>query len=299
MDGAPEIDSPTATEGQASGQARVVPGQPAIRGLRRIPRGFASGRIPVVFTMGKVSSSSISTAIKRAGLPCHDVHSLNDEHLKLMARKFLDHGEFPPRHVCVSMAWKGSEIGVRTRCFYITLVREPVARNLSAFFQNLHEFSHGKTAVNDELASKTFEKFRGEYNHNVAGTWFDREFNGEVGIDVFNHKFEKSQKFAVNVRRNFAVFRIDAPTLVKQAVLSRVFGRRIHIQRTNDSSAKDYAELYNRVRRIARFDEAFLDKIYSTRFAKHFWTKRELDQFKAYWLGKADAQYDLSGVSED
>ena len=68
-------------------------------------------RVPVVYTMGKVASSSMSLAIERGGLTCYDVHSLDVRYLGDTARKHLAKDEFPPRHVCISMAYRNRLLG--------------------------------------------------------------------------------------------------------------------------------------------------------------------------------------------
>src|SRR5688500_7908221 len=93
-------------------------------------------RVAVVSTMGKVGSSASAQAIRRAGLECHDVHSLNQRTLMTWARSYLERDEFPPTHVCSAMG-EYELLRNTERCHYITGVREPISRNLSAYFQNL------------------------------------------------------------------------------------------------------------------------------------------------------------------
>src|SRR5690242_7639081 len=94
-------------------------------------------RAPVVYTMGKVASSSVVDAIKRAGRPVYHIHSLRNDRLRKLAHFRLDRDEFPDPWVCEAMAWKERLFRRTDRCFYITLVREPIGRNVSGFFQNL------------------------------------------------------------------------------------------------------------------------------------------------------------------
>lgn len=242
-------------------------------------------KTPVVYTMGKVASTSIFLAIKRAGLPCHDIHTLNDASLKSLAKQYLERGEFPPLHVCVSMAWKTREIIRKSQCIYISLVREPVARNISAFFHNRHLSIRGLEGSGRDNAREVFNHFMKNYPHSLPTKWFEKEFAKHLGIDVYSIEFDCDRKFAISHDNNVVLFRVDAPDRVKSSILSDVLGREISVGRDNDSDSKAYQSLYSRVREVARFTPEFLDGAYETRFARHFWTDEELRGFKAFWLG--------------
>lgn len=238
---------------------------------------------PVVYTMGKVASSSVSDAIIAAGLPCYDIHSLNPEYLQRTARSWLERGEYPPPHICVSMAHRDRLLVKRKKCLYISLVRDPIARNLSAFFQNLHlEPMHIRTEENPQ---KLFDHFVNNYGHSVPMTWFEREFETQLSIDIFSKPFDREKKFVRLPGKHVVLFRVDCPDDVKGRVLTQELGRKITIRRQNDSANKDYFEKYGAIKDFAKFPESFLSRIYDSKFAQHFWTYDERQAFKAKWTG--------------
>lgn len=240
---------------------------------------------PVVYTMGKVASSSVSTAIIAAGLPCHDIHSLDAEYLKKSAKEYLDRGQYPPPHICVSMAHRDRLMVKPKRCLYISLVRDPIARNLSAFFQNLHE---QKAEIRDETdARRMFAKFQETYFHSVPLSWLDREFGKQVGIDVYADSFDHAARYCHIKRSNTVIFRTDCPDETKSAVLSKALGQRIEVKRENDSNNKEYNEIYSNVKLAATFSAGFVDKMYSSKYARHFWSAAEREVMAAKWLGPA------------
>jgi hypothetical protein len=244
------------------------------------PRPTAPHLTPVVYTMGKVASSSISAAILRAGLPCHDIHTLNPEGLRQTAQDWLERGEFPPPHVCVSMAHRDRLFVKTQRCLYITLVRDPIARNLSAFFQNL---ALDVDFRDEAKALPLFRRFMETYTHNQPVSWFNREFRDQLGIDVFERPFDPATGH-VHIRgKNTVIFRVDCDDAVKGAVLSDLLGCRIEIGRENDGDTKEYRERYEAVKSLAVFPKEFTDRIYDSRFARHFWTDAERDRFRARW----------------
>jgi len=252
--------------------------------------------VPVVYTMGKVASTSTSTAILNAGLPCYDIHSLEPKYLRKTAQSWLARNEFPPPHICVSMAHRDRLLLKRQRCLYISLVRDPLARNLSAFFQNLH---HQKVEIRDEKdAQRMFDTFAETYAHTIPLTWFDREFGGQLGIDVYKRPLDHDRKLIHFTGMNAVIFRIDCPDEVKGSVLTQILGRKISLARDNDSKNKEYHEVYKNVQAIAHFEPDFVDRIYSSKFARHFWTDEERLKMARRWIRPEQQDlFKLTGMS--
>lgn len=243
-------------------------------------------RLPVVYTMGKVGSSSLSKSIQAAGLPCYDIHTLDKTWLLNWSSKRIASGAFPEPHVCLSMAYRERLFLRPAKCAYITSVREPVARNISAFFQNYHYDTPNMLKTSD--AADAFKLFMSDYSHNKPIRWFDNEFKRYLHIDVLDRAFDREQRFYRDKDR-LVIFRLDTDPEIMNRELSAALGAPVRITRKNDSSKKIYADLYRQVREMAKFSPAYLDSLYDTAFARHFWTEDELQAYRAYWLGESDA----------
>lgn len=237
---------------------------------------------PVVYTMGKVASSSVSRAILDAELPCHDIHSLAPEYLRRVSQDWLSRGEFPPPHICISMAHRDRLLIKRQKCLYVTLVRDPLSRNLSAFFQNLHL---QKAEIRNEAdARKMFSTFQETYGHTIPNTWMDREFGDQLGIDVYKRRFDTEKKHVVLRGMNTVIFRVDCSDKVKSNVLSRLLGRTITVKRENDSDNKEYHEIYKNVQEVAYFAPEFVARMYTSKFSRHFWSLAERQKMAQRWV---------------
>src|SRR4051812_540398 len=101
----------------------------------------------LVYQMGKVGSSSITGALSRIpGLEVHQVHRLNVSNIERVQEAHRRRGwPLPP----------GDEQGLQVIEKYIrprvplrivTLVRDPIARNISYFFQNLDKICNTPSA---------------------------------------------------------------------------------------------------------------------------------------------------------
>jgi len=240
-----------------------------------------STRVPVVYTMGKVASSSTSGAIQAAGMTCHDIHTLTHKNLLNQVQYWLEKDKFPPQHVCVSMAYREQVLLKRNKCFYISLVRDPVARNMSAFFENLHLL--GEEGKNETDPEKLFDYFSRNYQHTAPLTWFDREFKAELGIDVYARPFNHKDRYSRLDGASGVLFRADCPDEVKSRVLSKALGRTITVGRLNDGNNKYYSEAYNKMKKMVTFPSQFLDEMYDSAFVRHFWTPDEIDKMKSNW----------------
>ncbi len=240
--------------------------------------------VPVVYTMGKVASSSTSKAILAAGLNCFDIHNMNHEKILGTAQSWIKKGKFPPPNICVSMAHRDRLLIKKNRCLYISLVRDPIARNLSAFFQNLHQ-------MDDEVKNETDPDrlaavFIETYQHDLPLQWFDREYKTELGIDVYSWPFDRGKKYTQNESANTTLFRIDCADAVKSQVLSNALGRQITVGRLNVGSNKGYSTMYEKIKNLVSFPTGFLDQMYDSKFVRHFWLPNEIEDMKNNWISK-------------
>lgn len=197
--------------------------------------------------MGKVGSSSIAAACTEAGLKVHHIHSLS--------------APLPAQSVVV------------------TAVREPIARNLSAFFQNIDVFCPG---VDDPQS--VLNTFVTKYPHRTPEAWFDWEFRDRLGVDIYRHPFDVKRRYAAISDPRAIVLRVDCDDDEKSAVLSQAFGTEVTVRRENVGAVKKSSgALYRDVLDIARFDSAFLDAVYGSKYVKHFWSAGEIAGFKRRW----------------
>lgn len=237
-------------------------------------------RIPAVYTMGKVGSSSISRSIAEAGRGCIDIHTLDRTRLLRQARRQIEADTLINPHVATAMVWLRRGVREPERCTYITAVRDPVERNLSAYFQNLDFQSADQGAV-----TRQFDHFIESYPHDVPVYWFDSEFKRFLGIDVLTRPFDK-QRRVYREDQQLLVLRLDAAPGTMEAELSAVLGTRVRMRQANIGADKGYAELYRAVKKIARYDSAHLDALYDTPFARAFWTDEELEDLRRRWLAR-------------
>ena len=99
------------------------------------------GIVPViVYQMGKVGSVAVFAALERAGVPAFHVHRMNRDHVDRMRlrRRALGWAEIPVApHDVLGLSLNERVIAKGRRAAIVTIVRDPIARNLSSYFEYL------------------------------------------------------------------------------------------------------------------------------------------------------------------
>lgn len=225
----------------------------------------------LVYTMGKVGSSTVSDSVKKAGFPVFDIHTLDNERIQkiLRTQKF----DKIANHIFrSSVVLKDYQSELRNKDLkIISLIREPSERNLSGFFQNIENFN----IVPNTKPHDIYEIFKKEYPHHVPIRWFDDELKKHAGIDVFEYNFDKKKRFLE--RDNLLVMDIDLQDEEKEKLLSRflkpnLFSRiKFDIGKANVGSEKSYSQIYSQVKNLLVQDREYFQKMHASRFYRHFW----------------------------
>ena len=100
----------------------------------------------LIYQMGKVASSSIFHSLKTTtDFNAFHVHRLNPKHITRVREGHLQRGDSPPIEDEEGLYLYENLIKpCRTPIKIISLVREPISRNISAFFQNLQSYERLK-----------------------------------------------------------------------------------------------------------------------------------------------------------
>jgi hypothetical protein len=174
----------------------------------------------------------------------------------------------------------------------ITLVRDPIARNISSFFQLIddeYEFDYRKKARSmstDELVEELIQFFLERHDHDVPLTWYDVELKPIFAIDVFATEFPKSRGYQIYHGENADVLLIRLEDLDRCAAvaLKEFLGiESFKLMNTNISTDKYYADAYREFIRKVHLPPDYIDRMYTSKFVRHFYSDEEIDLFRARW----------------
>jgi hypothetical protein len=263
----------------------------------------------IIFQMGKVGSTSIKRSLKALNMDMviYHTHLLTKERInetEKKRKKFFN----TERESYLKRPWLNQflsiEIGKKTnnrKWKVITLTRDPVARNVSSFFENLEvrvidsnpTFEIGSdyydivpTIVTLDdiqvLIDLFFEKFR----HDSPLEFFDRELKEAFGIDVYASIFPKSKGYNIYRNSRADVLLIRLEDLNKCA--GEAFGELLDIDNfiirsENVGARKVYAPLYKKFLQTIIWPKSYFDKFYGSKFMNHFYTENEIRGFRENW----------------
>jgi hypothetical protein len=150
----------------------------------------------------------------------------------------------------------------------ITLVRDPVAHNVSLFFQ-------------------VFDQYAGT---SIEGSGLDIDGMIRLFLDryVYRRPFPTDRGYAVlsEGRVRLIVLRSELDDAAKARAIARFLGLDdFEIVRSNVTADKPHAVRYSEFKRRLRIPPALLEELYESRFARHFYSPDERARFRTRWGG--------------
>lgn len=236
----------------------------------------------LVWTMGKVGSSTISYSLFMAGFYTLDIHTLFSPQVTDLSPdpSSQDGNNRLPYHIVRSRRAGDLLESGTAPIEIITAVREPIGRNLSAFFQNVKKADlEGKT--NDQVIAL----FKDSYPQHIPLRWFDNEILKGTGVDLLDRPFDHDRGWAIHEEGHFRflTIKLDGPEDAMRGGLAAFLGEAIPIASQNESRGKFYANIYNNVKGTIDFNNDEITSMYNSRYAKTFWTPSELKALAQRW----------------
>jgi len=196
-------------------------------------------KLALVFTMHKVGSSSVMQAFRSIG--------------RLPERGFEENIDY-----LVPLS-KYERV--------VTLVRDPIERNLSFLWENA------------------------TLDPNYPLEFFDQVFKPTFGVDVYEHKFNRSKGYVI-IDNHYLVIRTDKMVTQLGKAFTELFGLLEGTEVQVEHRAKTMAQRpdgkhYKDFISEAQFDMGYLDKMYDSKYAKHFFTAKEIERLRTKWMIKS------------
>jgi hypothetical protein len=270
---------------------------------------FDKGPI-LVLQMGKVGSRSVEAGLEVLvkDRPIYHSHFLSPDRVAETekARRMYFRGE---RHRYLTRQWL-SEFVLKTyrackddRTWkVVTITREPVGRNISAFFENLYlvptgnegEFTISSDVYGldpmvvsvddtDVLAELFFERAR----HDSPLKFFDREIRDIFGIDVIKSGFpiEKGYEIYRSGRVELLVLRLEDLSRCAAPAFSEFLQLdNFELVNRNIASQKHYASLYSAFKKRVDINEKYVRTLLDSDYMRTFYSEDEIRDAEGRWL---------------
>lgn len=251
----------------------------------------------IVYQMGKVGSRSILDSLARLdNMPfsLYHTHALSAEQLEKKKKQFQN--KKSPEDLQMYQGIKDAISAYRRTIPWkiITLAREPVSLFLSSVFQTMW-FAHGELLKSDGTIdvpmalSKLESMVRFEHGlFRYIFTWFDMELKNVFDIDIYSYDYDFSQGYRIIIKDNIEVLVIRMEDINRSVVpaMEAFLGiDGFKLFHSNLAEKKWYAEAYKEVKSKIVLEKEVCEKIYSTKYARHFYTDKEVAGFMKKWVG--------------
>ncbi len=230
-----------------------------------------ASHIPIiVYQMGKVASMSVYTSLKEQ-YPGTTLH----------------------RHELIPTEWQDATLLNHTNNLHkplliISMMRDPIARNISAFFQNF-EVITGVKPADSKFSMKELETIyftNPKMDHDPPYTWFDKNIKRHLGIDIFAQPFPKEEGSARFKNGSIEVLLMKAEIdntkkekLIKELTRLNSF----ELKSSNVGEDKEYAGMYSEFKKSVTIPKEYLDTFYNSPAIKYFYTDAEIESMRKKW----------------
>ncbi|NWF64507.1 MAG: hypothetical protein HXY38_09400 [Chloroflexi bacterium] len=258
-------------------------------------------RSPIfVLQMGRVGSTSVVSAISQAyqEIDCpvavhHNHYIANYQKVQERARQDLEDyslalGDIERvdrgvRETLLAQVEKNHPVKI------ISLVRDPVARNVSTFFFAFSQFvPDWKEKETQGLLSASALNviFEGKRHFiQTAFHWFDEQIKDGLGLDVYAVPFDAARGWQVYKQGpvELLVLRMEDLYRTGEAILRQF----LHLPafkmvKVNTGEERESYELYRRFL-THPISQEYLEMTYATKLARHFYTEAEIAQSIHRW----------------
>lgn len=249
----------------------------------------------IILTPGKVGSTSVYITLKKfTKHPVFHIHNLSDEGIETSNKLHLNsERKSIPLHLIISKLLKNKLKKYHGKIYIITIVREPISREISSFFQNTEMH---KTLIENKNLDINFDKAQELLSSNLENDicksledWFELEIKGNFGIDVFKTDFDPEKKYVVT-RKNahhLLILRMEElnelfPEAVQELLTLQ---NSISILSSNLGEKKHYAMAYNGIKKNIKLSTSSIERIVNSKYFQHFYKSRTAE-IRNRWVKK-------------
>jgi hypothetical protein len=261
--------------------------------------------------MGKVGSMSILYALRSSNLdmPIYHVHALSDQGIIQMEQmywgptfKVFRKSLLPETQHVFAGHFLRAQLNKRSaqeKWKVVTLVRDPIARNVSEFFHSVdttkydphlpdfYERYESNTIGTAELIERFMERFHENSEESqLPLRWFDTEFRTVLGIDVFSIDFPKSKGYRI-IREEFADILLLKLEMVRQCYSEAFYEflelSEFRLATANAARQKRYYPAFKSFMDLVDLPASYVSNMYDSKYMRHFYDDEEINILWNKW----------------
>lgn len=234
--------------------------------------------------MAKVGSLSVYFSLKKwtKRQSIFHIHSLSEKEVRDGIKLCFENNIYPGSKSPVFLI--NNKIIDKGKSYkIICLFRDPLERNISAFFDALEFYIENDFNKSfKDLEQLYFEKL----HHNYPIDWFDNQFFEATNIDVYNYNFDREQGYKIINENNVGILLMNSSlddSVKEELIVDFCNLTTFKLNNRNVGSTKEYANLYKDFKSRIRFSKEYLNQLYKSKYTQHFFSeqiiKRQLDKW--------------------
>lgn len=242
----------------------------------------------LVHSMGKVGSTTILETLRNYDLPAgiFQTHFLFPQDIRELCQGYPFYNI--PGHLVASRIVSSfiHEKSGPIRWKVITLTRDPVLRNMAAFFQNIDRYFPGffNRYKNGEITIESLcDYFVQHYNQkHIINNWFDRNIKSVFGIDIFERPFPKEKGYEIYYNEidnvSLMVIKLEHLNHCHKAAFKDFLGiDGIEMKNANIGDKKEYQNIYRAFKQNINLSKDYIRDCYSAKYVQHLYDNDELE----------------------
>ena len=243
--------------------------------IKRVKLMLFTKKTPIlIFTMAKVGSLSVYFSLKNS-LKRNSIfhfHSLDEDEVNEGVKMCFDNNIYPGSKSPVFLI-NSKIIEKQKKVRIISLFRDPLERNISAFFDAFEFYTNSKPEKYEGSIEDLLKLFHEKLPHDYPINWFEKQFFEGLNLNVYNYGFNKDIGYQIIKNDNTEILLISSHLTdeLKELLIKDFCGlKEFKLKNQNISSNKDYATLYQNFKNEANFDESYLNELYESKYVKHY-----------------------------
>lgn len=234
--------------------------------------------IYVIYNMGKVGSTTLFSTLweKLPHSLLHHVHFMSKNGLKKREDFYANPDITKDDKALVQFIEKNSHKKLKI----ITLVREPVSRDISDLFQSLPIYFPDKSSSEITVNDLTNQIKINNFEHTLS--WFDDEFLEYLNFDIYAQSFDPAKGYEIYKQDKLEILVIRLEDLSKcyHTALKEFTGIDFpKLVNTNLTDEKDSAVLNKNLKKEFKMGRHKLEEVYASKYVRHFYSQEEINSF--------------------
>jgi len=247
----------------------------------------------VVFSVQKTASTAVAEALRAIeGQAVFHFHYLDENYKHTIGAamrwpEITQPGQNDAGLRAFGVAFTSALMREHRRLKVISLVRDPIARNISSYFENLDRLWNVEQAHDHFDVGRLLAEFHSRFDHDEGANWFDREFKTVLGMDIYEYPFPRDAGFLRIDSGPYEVLimRHDLNDRLKEKCVAELIGcPAISIVPRNVGAQKSYAHLYQEFLGRLELTEKYVDHQLGSKYARHFFGPDEIARLRARWI---------------